>query len=76
MARPDPALFDPIRTELAQVPVKEIMVATGLALSSARMVKSGRLIPHARRWPILAQLGGISDLSYLAPTIDSQEVAP
>jgi hypothetical protein len=54
--------FDPIRTALAEVPVREIMIATGLALSSARMVKSGRLVPHARHWFALAKLAGIPDV--------------
>ena len=61
MARPDPALFEPIRTALSEVPVREIMAATGLALSSARMVRSGRLVPHARHWLALAKLAGVPD---------------
>jgi hypothetical protein len=66
MTRPDPALFVPIRTALAEVPVREIMTATGLALSSARMVKSGRLVPHARHWFALAKLGDVPDPSFVS----------
>lgn len=59
MARPDPALFAPIRASLTTIPIREIMAATGLASSSATMIRSGRLLPHARHWPALAKLASV-----------------
>jgi CRISPR-associated endonuclease Cas1 len=41
---------------LAKVPLSRIQAATGLSLTAASRIRSGKLIPHARHWASLAAL--------------------
>jgi hypothetical protein len=55
-ARPPAEAFAPIRDRLASVKLTAIMVATGLAKSTASQVRSGRAVPHVRHWQALEEL--------------------
>ncbi len=60
-ATAQPEAFEPIRLGLVsrKVLLKEIMATTGLAKSSASMLRSGRHVPALRHWPALAALAGV-----------------
>jgi hypothetical protein len=48
--------FALIRDRLAGSKLTEIMAATGLSKSMASQIRSGRVVPHVRHWPALADL--------------------
>ena len=58
-AEADPADFEPIRERLAKVTLRQIMEVTGVAKSTASMIRSGRHVPALRHWPLLAELVGM-----------------
>jgi hypothetical protein len=41
---------------LARVPLSEIQAATGLSISAASRIRSGKLTPHARHWETLSAI--------------------
>jgi CRISPR-associated endonuclease Cas1 len=58
-AKVRPADFEPVRAGLAKVKLSEIMAATGVAKSTASMIRSGRHVPALRHWEALAELAGL-----------------
>jgi CRISP-associated protein Cas1 len=62
-AHPDvnvkPEDFGPIREGLAMVRSSHVIKVTGLSEAHTAAIKNGRLVPHLRWWPILAELSGV-----------------
>jgi hypothetical protein len=59
MLRPEPSLFIPIRAGLGGVPIPKVQGATGLAESTATMIRLGKINPLVRNWEVLADLAGV-----------------
>jgi hypothetical protein len=58
MRRPSRDEFEPIRAALAGIPLARITGAIGVSRTAASKIRSGQLVPHARRWEVLAALTG------------------
>lgn len=54
--RVTPEEFAPIREGLANVPLADIIEATGCSRSAASQWRSGRYVPAQRHWTVLAEL--------------------
>jgi hypothetical protein len=59
MLRPEPPFFIPIKAGLGGVPIPKIQGATGLAESTATMIRLGKINPHVRHCEVLADLAGV-----------------
>jgi CRISPR-associated endonuclease Cas1 len=60
--RPDPLEFAPIREGLDGVLLDRIAQAIGVSRTAAGNIRNGRLVPHIRHWPTLAELAGLTTL--------------
>lgn len=56
-AIPSPTVFrEDILPHLKAVPVRQLMAACGLSLSSCKKIRTGHLVPHPRHWPAFKKL--------------------
>jgi CRISPR-associated endonuclease Cas1 len=58
--RPDPSEFAPIREGLDGVLLDRIGQSIGVSRAAAGNIRKGRLVPHVRHWPSLAELAGVT----------------
>jgi hypothetical protein len=61
MARPLQSEFAPIRDALSGMPLQRIVEAIDVSRAAASKIRSGQLVPHARRWGVLAKLAPASE---------------
>jgi hypothetical protein len=57
----NPALFErEILPAIRQVPLRELMQATGLSLPYVSQIRRGEKVPHPQHWSKLREVGGLA----------------